>query len=200
MATLSDVAPDVPTAEGDLVYVPDHDARLRARLPVQYRRPRIEALRDAIAARVQEVEDEIVDVLVSTALDTATHDALAQWGALLGAPRHGLDDTSYRAAIRAAGVANLAVGDRDTLLHVAEILAAPATVDLVDTPPASYTLTIYRETSLPDVRARYVGRVLDTITPGGVGSTVIEAPAGYFGFAEDPDALGYDVGIFARLL
>ena len=45
-----------------------------------------------------------------------------------------------------------------------------------------------------------VRRFIEDITPGGVALFVVEVPAGYFGFAADPDALPFDVGTFARII
>ena len=51
-----------------------------------------------------------------------------------------------------------------------------------------------------DARARRVSQLMKSIKPAGVCMILIEASEGYFGFEGDPDASGFDVGIFARAL
>jgi hypothetical protein len=63
-------------------------------------KPRVAAIANAFGVQAQAIEDALFDVL-SITLDNAVGDALNQAGALVGAPRGVLDDTDYRAVVRA---------------------------------------------------------------------------------------------------
>jgi len=164
----------------------------------QYREsPRVQALVRACAGAVQEIEDIGFDLLVSTTLSAAGGWVLDQWGAVVGERRRGLDDEDYRRFIEARILANLSDDSTDRMIQIFEIVAGPGEVRHFDLFPASYALTIKRDSPLTDgIRSR-IRDLMEQIKPAGIGLTLTEATSEAYQYGTGP---GLDQGEFARIL
>lgn len=190
------------SASTELVYIPDHAARNAARLLTQDRdKPRTVALARALGAGAQALEDALFDLIVGRRLEAAAGAALDQWGTVVGERRGAIDDPDYRRFIQARILANTCKGTPDELIVIFGLVCAPV-LDLRYFPsfPASYTLQVVRESFLSALMRRRVRRIMEDVRPAGVGSELIEALPGPFGYQDTPAVLGYDVGTYARVL
>lgn len=185
----------------NLTYIPDHADKAEANLLYQFRTKRnIVALTRALAAGVQACEDEVFDVIMGTEFSSAVGVNLTRWGELVGAPRNGLTDSEYRPFIRGQVLANRSTGKPDQLIRVFQEVTGESRVVHTNLFPAGFQFIAYRGTAMTDRVANRVGALMRTIKPAGISMDLIEAVTGYFGFAGDPDALGYDLGLFSRAL
>jgi hypothetical protein len=80
-------------------------------------RPRVQAILSAFLAQAQDLENAFWAVLSAT-LDTATGDALDQYGRLLKFPRATDDDDTYRAVLRAVVLARRSSGTPEDLIAI----------------------------------------------------------------------------------
>lgn len=190
------------------IYVPDWSERACNRLLVKWRKPRMQALAQALGYGAQVLEDMQFDVLVSTTLDSATGDALDKWGEVVGEDRGPLTDSEYRQFIKARMLVNKSgkVDDAspppiDQLIEILDVATQPNEgVRFLSNFPAGFYLQVTRSTFLSDEARRRVSRLMEDARPAGRHMTVIEALVNGFGFAGDPDAEGFSIGPFSRLL
>lgn len=189
-------------ADTELVYLPDHGERaFRALLTQDLDKPRIAALARAMGAGAQELEDTTFDLIIGRALSAAVGAQLDQWGSVVGEARVGLDDEDYRRFIRARVLANICRGTVDEIIAIWSLVTAPATtVRYLPMHPAGFKLYVVRKKWLAEALRRRIRRMLEAVKPAGVTIELIEALDGFFGFDENPDAAGYDVGKLARIL
>jgi hypothetical protein len=182
-----------------LVYEPDHKGKAEAALLYQFRtKPRIVALVRALAAGVQLLEDTIFDVIIGTQLDMATGVNLDRWGDMVGEARDGLTDFQYRPFIRGRILANRSTGKTDDLIRVFQEITAPSSVEQYNLYPAAFVLYAYRNEYSPEIVRNRIRKMMLEIKPAGIEMELTEVAGGYFGFQEDPVALGFDFGVFAR--
>ncbi len=187
----------------DLVFQPDHvGVAVDERLLSQWRnKPRIRALTSALATGVQTAETEIFDVHVATQFDAASGADLDQWGEYVGEARDGLSDIDYRVFINAKVLANNTVGQTDELIRIFDLLTSPNFgVTHRALQPLTNVFQVVRSDFMGVDRARRVSQLMETIRPGGVAFFLIESSLGYFGFDEDPESLGLDIGTYSRQL
>ena len=178
-----------------------------ARLLVEWRKPRIRALCRALGGGAQAQEDMAFDVQVSTTLEDATGHALDQWGELVGEQRGPLSDNDYRPFIYARLLANRCAGTIDSdeeTVGLLEVLEA-CTGDFVrvwheDNFPAGLYLVVERRSFMTLPMLRRVSRLMEQVRPAGRHMTVIETVVGGYGFEDDTEAEGLDVGPFSRLV
>lgn len=189
------------TSTTELLYVPDWPERAEARLLVEWRKPRIRALCRALGGGAQAQEDMAFDVQVSTTLEDAVGDALDQWGELVGEQRGPLSDNDYRPFIKARMLANRCDGTIDSLLEVLEACAGDfVRVWHEDNFPSGLYLVVERRTWMSTPMLRRVSRLMEQVRPAGRHMTVIETVVGGYGFEDDEEAEGLDVGPFSRLV
>jgi hypothetical protein len=187
----------------ELAPITNHDEIALNRLLSQFRgKARIEALLKAVAEGVQTLEDLVYDLISSTRFDNAVDAHLDAWGELVGEFREGMSDDDYRRFISARILVNKCEGTTDQIIEIFDIITGDSVVILYNLPGGpNYELYTYRapgDTLSSDLKAK-IGRIMEDIRPAGVGHLVVEVPSGYFGFAEDPGALGFDVGEFAEV-
>ena len=180
----------------------DHKALARRDLLAVFRdKPRICALVDALALGVQVMEDHFGSLVADRTFDGCEGAQLDQWGLLVGESRSGLPDREYRAIIRARVLANVCQGDTDSMIRVVQALFPTLQVRHRDAFPAGawfFAGPANPDKDLPS--AQYMARaaaVFHDAEPAGVGLDGVLYREGYFGFADDPAASGYDVGVFA---
>lgn len=192
----TDPLSDIPAA-----YEPEHPDVAWQRLLFQFRdKPRISSLVEALGAGAQLLEDVTWELIADRELGAASGASLDQWGTLVGEARGSLDDDEYRQFIKARILANKSRGTINDLIRVFRLVTAPSTVRHEDVLPMAATFWAFRSEPMTDARAARVRRIMDDARPMGRALQLIEVPEGYFGFESDPDALGYDVGRFARII
>ncbi len=195
------MAEPAQTATTETLYISDWVDRAGARILVNWDKPRIQALVAALATGQQAREDEQFDLLLSVAIADATGDLLDKWGEAVGEQRLGLSDNEYRPFVLARMLANTSDGTIDPLIILFRAATQP-NVDVLwlSTFPAGFDLIVVRPLPMSAAVARRVARMIEDARPGGKHMTLTEALPGFFGFAANPDALGFDVGPFARLI
>jgi hypothetical protein len=176
----------------------DHAEAAEENLPRERRRPRMVSLVRGLMAGVQTLEDDALFVVEDTTIDFATGDALYQYARLLGVPTAGVGENDLRRLIRARILASRCSGSTDAILEVLFVAAGAREVRHANVPPVRAYLVAIVDVPAPEVVRRRIASIIASVKPGGVALQTVEAPYGYFGWAEDPDALGFDVGLFAR--
>ncbi len=154
----------------------DHETEMVGRLPVQYRKIRIEAYARVIASEIQAVEDALFDLLTLRQIDTATDATLTRIGDIVGQPRDGItDDDVYRRLVRARIAANKSRGTPDDILRVARaVFPEPEiTFDLQLLGTAAYVLVVMGPVT--DELADILISLLKDATSAGVGSQLISS-------------------------
>lgn len=182
----------------DPVLITDHVRRAKSHLTSDFRRPTIEALTAAFVESVQELEVVFYQLIVARFVDSAVGAALDQLGALVGERRDGLNDVDYRRFVRARITSNGAEAEIPRLLSVLRTITGAFSVHYMPEYPAGYRVAyVVPEFLSAGIRAR-IAETVERMTTSGVGFDIVEAESGYFGFADDPDALGFDEGVFAE--
>lgn len=171
-----------------------------ARLPGLFQDlPNWQALITALVGECQELEDVFYDLLVDGILANSKGATLDQYGDLLGEERATLSDEVYRGVLRARIRANRSNGAPEELIKVALLLGA-LDVTLFEHFPATASVEMVVPDSF-DISGSEASRrssIVERAAAGGVFVRVVEAHAGHFGFAENADARGFDVGKLAR--
>lgn len=121
----------------------DHEATALARL-AQYLRdkPNTTAVLGAFTAQHQDLETAVQQLLVDRTLDNAFGEQLDILGDLVGQPREGADDTTYRQRVRARVALNRSSGTSPELIALFLLLVPTATLKLRDEWPAALTLEV----------------------------------------------------------
>ena len=185
----------------ELQHIPDHIERALANLTSQFQHsPNIRALVRASVARVQNIEDAAWSTLADRYLSTAHGALLDQYGKIVGAGRGGLDDSAYRMIIGARILGNLSSGSIERLLDIYQILQGGQPVAVQEVYPNTLIFsTEHPNPSTPEQRAR-TRRWMHEVKKGGIALELIEAAPDYFGFFDDPNALGFSQGRLAGVI
>lgn len=126
-----------------LTYDPEHVQRGVERLIERYRKPRTSALLASWLTEAQAVEDALWQLLVERSLATAEGDQLDVLGAIVGEPRRGRDDETYRLWISARNMVSRSSGVTTEMLAIARKLIAPTdTIRLEEYFPAAMVIRL----------------------------------------------------------
>jgi hypothetical protein len=128
---------------------------------------RVRALARAHLTQLQELEDAAWAVFTA-GLDTATGDALDQYGRLLVFPRGALDDTCYRAILRGVVRARRGSGTSEDLLQTAALALGAVTFEYIEGSASECVVT-----QSPITFAAALLLVLRLAKPGGVALQVV---------------------------
>jgi hypothetical protein len=158
----------------------------------------VKAIVRAFVDEVQVAEELVLSLITERYISSAIGAQLDQYGALVGEPRNGLSDAQYRLFIQARIATNMSEGEIEVLISVLKTITGADSVKVMQAYPASlraqYTVQGALSASL---RTRIFNQLL-SVTPAGVSLVVVEAEAASFGFDDDPDALGFDLGAWAE--
>jgi len=188
-----------PYSTTDYVHNPDiYNTSLEFLLSQFKDKPRILNLIKALSVGTQIVEDMCFGYQIGMLLPYAIGDQLDKLGGIVGEPRDGLSNKDYRRFIGARIATNRSNGTWDEILNVFSIITSPSTIYSNDLFPAGITLYAHRADPLSELMRSKVRRMMGDIKPGGVTMEIIKTVPGYFGFFEDPDAQGYDRGLWSR--
>lgn len=153
-------------------YIPDHRERARADLLSQFRhKTRIEALIRALALGTQNLEDALLDFVVSLSVDFATDELLNRLGKLVGEQRLGLSDSEFRRIIRVRIAANRSSGTRDELISIFEQATDAAEVRYVDSFPAAFLLIAFVPEIPSQILRDRINAIIEIAKPAGVNFT-----------------------------
>jgi len=118
----------------------DHVTRGIERLIERYRQPKTSALLASWLTEVQAVEDAFYQLLTERSIDTATGAMLDMLGRIVGQPRGGRDDATYRLWISARVLVERSSGTTEQIIAIADKLAGGNTVKLREYFPGSFML------------------------------------------------------------
>jgi hypothetical protein len=187
-----------------LTYDAEHVQRGVERLIDRYRLPRTSALLASWLTEVQAVEDALWQLLVERSLATAEGAQLDVLGAIVGEPRRGRDDETYRLWISARNMVSRSSGVTTELIAIARKLIGPTdTIRLEEYYPAAMVIRLGGILSL-DVGYQ-IAYMLRLAKPAGVLFQMTWTTAeNIFTFAPTVDTpvppdspLGFDRGHFA---
>lgn len=161
-----------------LTEITDFAARAKTKMLAQYRdKLKLAAFVGELAARAQDLEAALFDVLEQTSVGTAVGVWLERLGAVVGEERGGVGDTLYRQYIQARVKANRSEGRLEDVIAVITAWYGSAFPSLTLTEPGRANLLV----ELPSVAvtaaqiARLVRLLRDT-RAAGVGAQVLWQP------------------------
>lgn len=161
----------------------------------------LKAILDALITQVEALEIAAYDMIYQLTIDTAIGDQLDVIGEWVGESRDGLGDTEYRRYIKARIRINKSNGTPEELIQILSDLTQAEYVQLILMYPASYYVAYALLSGLTATQhARIGSRLLDATASGVEFSLVETIPTGYFGFAGDPNSLGFNDGRFAGVV
>lgn len=182
-------------------FIDNISERIVARLTSTLQRPRLIALARVFGDELQEAEDAAFDLW--TALDpaTATGPYLERVASWVGARRSGLTDPVLRRLMVARAIVNRSAGTIPTIRQLARLVADAVRVHYEPEYPAAFRLTVYTSQPLPLSLGPLLAQAIEEATAAGVETRTVSAiEDNYFGFSDDPRALGFNVGIWAEKL
>jgi hypothetical protein len=157
------------------------------------RKPNIMGMLASFSQQVQDLENAIFAVLNGRDINNAEGVQLDGLGALVGEPRNGRDDTTYRLRIRARIKLNVSSGTPNEILELfALLIDSGQTAKLVEKPPASFNLTIGGTSGVVTATAVELGRLLQQAKPAGVKASLIystDSDTNTFTLSSLPNAL-----------
>ncbi len=190
------------TEHPGLVYEPDHAGRALDRLLGQFcESPRLQALVASIACGVQNMEDTAFSVVVGAQnIPTATLDALAKWGEVVGIQRGALTKAQFARYILLTGrcltAGRLGDGERRNLEDLTALWVEafePATVS-VSIVGGVVGITVVFPGDFDQVVARRGAQLVSDCRPMGAAVTVAAGSSNVFRFDSGP---GFDNGRLA---
>jgi hypothetical protein len=120
----------------------DHVTRGVERLIERYRLPRTSALLASWLTEVQAVEDAFYQLLTERHVAVATGETLDILGSIVGQPRDGRDDATYRLWISARVMVSRSSGTTEQILAIANKLVDGGPVVLREYYPGSFILNL----------------------------------------------------------
>lgn len=163
-------------------------------------------LRDVIrifAERIQVEESLAYDVLVDRLLANASGAQLDQYGTIVSESRDGLTDDEYRRVINAKILTGKRLSwTRNNLLEIINLVTGAEIVRIIESFPAGIGVSIVVNPELSeDSKLRTVRLIRQAKGEGIQLEYVGLAGVSYFGFLEDPNALGFGSGApFAEMI
>lgn len=119
----------------------DHVTRGVERLIERYRLPRTSALLASWLTEVQAVEDAFIQLLTERSVDVATGDTLDMLGSIVGQPRAGRDDDTYRLWISARVMVERSSGTTEQIIAIVDKLTGGGLVKLLEYYPGSFVVS-----------------------------------------------------------
>lgn len=182
------------------VYIPDYRERALAMILGQFDgSPVLQALVRIIADEIQELERVILDVWASRLIDLATGVQLDLIGKIVVLPREGLLDDDYRKLLLVKIQVNVSDGTPEEVIDVVRRVTG-ARVHYSRLEPIGFQVEMIVQSGgePSDALVARLKKFLDLMRPAAVPIGLVSQTIspGYFGFAEDPNALGFDQGRF----
>lgn len=182
-------------------FIDNVSERIVARLTSTLQRPRLIALARVFGDELQEAEDAAFDLWTALDPGTATGPYLERLAAWVGERRGGLTDPVLRRLVVARAIVNRSAGTIPTILQLVRLVADASRVHYEPEYPAAYRITAYTSQPLPPTLGPLLAERVEEATAAGVETRTVHAiEDNYFGFSDDPRALGFNVGIWAEKL
>lgn len=117
----------------NIVYIPNHEERAKARLAAQFRDlPLIASFIESFVGQHQGMEDAIKQLLEERLIDTAVGQQLDGFGKIVGELRQGRADEDYRLALKARMGRNNSEGTPDDVINVFNLLTGSTQTHLIE--------------------------------------------------------------------
>lgn len=176
-----------------ITQITDHAAQAKARLLFQYQgKANIEALLDSLGGQqIQDLENILFDINTRLDIDNSEGVQLNNIGLIVGQPRNGQNDITYRLFLKAKAGVNVSEGDIERVLSVWKIITGGTIVSLTEIYPAAIELF----SDIPVVGELEVAAfelMQDVVSAGVSVVSVIISPDNAFGFENSVDTLGFD--------
>jgi len=177
-------------------YVNDWKTRLRSRIYWQFRNAtKALAELDADAVQFQQLEDATQSLLTLISIPDSVGAQLDAIGRLVGQPRSGVDDATYRLYLSTRIVANRSEGTPESLYRVFSALLGAVLLIYIPGGNKSFVLRVRTPiTSIQAVVARTFLNQAEEAGARGILEWQQAADAALFRFDTGP---GFDVGVFA---
>ncbi len=176
-----------------------HVVEAQANFVEQFKvKPRLDALVQSWVGQIQELEPMFFDILEDTLVSTSVGEQLDELGTVVGELRQARTDDEYRIAIGARILINTSNGTIEEMIAIALALTGGglATVEIVESFPAAFTLTI--TTPLAATLDPFsISTALQSAKPAAVRLIFIFKPLGIlFAFDGKAGSAGLDDGKF----
>lgn len=150
---------------GELARETEHVTLAIARVVEQFKpAERLQALLSALVGPIQEIDDAVWQLYTERWPAVAEGVNLDMLGEIVGQPREGRDDETYRLWIAARVYVNRSTGKGDDTVHVMALIAPDAEVTVTETFPAAYMVEAVGLT--PDPVS--IWQILLKVKPAGV--------------------------------
>lgn len=180
--------------------IADHAAAARDRFLEQYKgKPKLEALSNAFAARIQGIEDALWQLFTERWIDSAVGAQLDVVGKILVQPRDSLSatDEEYRAQLRAKVKVLTSSGTVENLYTVVRLLHPTASFAFTATYPAGFYLRQYG-LAITSTMAQILAAFIRLTRGGGIRGTFLwQESAESDVFKMDTSGQGMDQGKFS---
>jgi len=173
--------------------ITDHAAQAKARLLFQYQgKINIEALLDSLGGQqIQDLENILFDICSRLDIDNSEGIQLDNIGTIVGQPRNGQNDATYKLFLKAKAGVNVSEGDINRVLSVWKIITGGTIVSLTEIYPASVEL--FSDVPVPgELEVEAFALMQDVVAAGVSLVSVIISPDNAFGFEGSVDTLGFD--------
>jgi hypothetical protein len=170
-----------------------HAADAKARLLFQYQgKTNIEALLDSLGGQqIQDLEDILFDINSRLDIDNSEGVQLDNIGTIVGQPRNGQDDMTYKLFLKAKAGVNVSEGDVERVLSVWKIITGGTIVQVIDQYPAA--IELFSDVPVPGELEVEAFALMQEVVGAGISITSsIISPDNAFGFENSIDTLGFD--------
>jgi len=177
----------------NVTQISDHAQAAKDRLLFQYKgKVNIEALLDSLGGQqIQDLENILFDLNSRLDIENSEGVQLDNIGLIVGQPRNGQDDVTYRLFLRAKAGRNVSEGDIERVLSVWKIITGGTVVQLFESYPAEVELS--SDIPVPDALASDAFALMQDVVSAGVRVTSsIISPEDAFGFDLSVGTLGFD--------
>lgn len=127
-------------------------------------KPNLSVLASAFLDQLQDVENASFELIDERTIDASVGIQLDRLGQIIGLARGGLSDDDYRSRLKAQIKINRSSGTVEELLEILALLETQ-TLELTQSPPAGFTITVIQPTADPDLLAL----IIRDAKAGGVG-------------------------------
>ena len=172
-----------------------------SRLPQEFQKDVIKRFITSLLTEAQNTEDVVYELVELRMLGTAANADLDAYGTLVGEAREGLGDEEYRKVLRVKILSNRSNGQTETLISIVSRLTGSEDVRIIDVYPAGIEVCFTIDPPLTAAQRRRLYRFVHRSKSAGVRlDGIVEGRVGYFGFAKNPNSLGFDQGRYGSLI
>ena len=170
-----------------------HVEDAKSRLLFQYQgKTGIEALISSLTSEhIQDLEDVLFDVGTKLNIDNSVGVQLNNIGIIVGQPRNGQDDATYKLFLKAKAGRNVSEGDIERVLSIWKIITGGTVVQVIENFPAE--IELFSDVPVPDALASDAFDLMQDVV--GAGVRVVSSVIGSdtpFGFEGRVGVLGFD--------